>query len=542
MLPLAHMTTHDSTREKVRRALERDGMRQTARTLGVHHSTLARVAAGRGSDRTLAMLAERVKDRVRTSDEFAKVARNVRAPRSTGDIHAWSLERIRAARDEQMRGKFQLPVKLAAAMRTNGELFVAYHTRTAPVGALGAHLKPAAGARGVALQRKAAKSVIIPRGVLLGIAGTRANHALAIGHVVRESNAEGTLVDMRLEEWPLEFVYWDTSREMLMTRTDGGPDVPIIHGDGEWIVFKKYDLEPWKQDACILPGGLLWAALAGAIKDWNLGATSHGQAKMIAQLPEGFTLQNADGLTADAAALLALLQGLVSGENGAGVVPNGTEVDFVSNNSSAWQVFSQLVDNREKIATRIYLGTDAILGATGGAPGVDIAALFRVASTIVQGDLDVICDGINIGMLQPWAAINDGDSRNAPTLEFRMPDPDAAAVAAERDAKEKQLVEAIERRKAAGFDVTQEVVDDLAAVFGVTPSPKLASSAPPAAFTLAPTDAAKVVLGKEARASLGLPPFNDKRDTMTLTQIDALADATGEAQAPAAPPAGAPAP
>lgn len=454
--------------------------RQLSKRYGVSHTAVARAIT----------LAERVKDRVRTSDEFAKVASSVRPPRSTGDVHAWSLETIRSARNEQQAGKFALPVKLASAMRTNGELYVAYHTRTAPVGALGAHLKPGNGTRGKALQSKATKSVIIPRGVLLGIAGTRANHGIAIGHVVRESNAEGTLVDMRLEEWPLEFVRWDASREMLMTRTDGTPDVPIIHGDGEWIVFKKYDLEPWKQDACVLPGGLLWAALAGAIKDWNLASTSHGQAKMIAQLPEGFVLQNADGtLTADAAALLALLQGLVSGENGAGIVPNGTIVDFVANNSNNWQVFDKLVENREKIATRIYLGTDAILGSQGGAPGVDIAALFRVASTIVQGDLDVLCDAINIGMLQPWAAINDGDSRNAPTLEFRMPDPDAAAVAAERDAKEKAFIEAVKQRREAGFEITQAVVDELAKAYGVHPAPRLASSppAPKAAPAGAPT-------------------------------------------------------
>lgn len=497
---------------------------------GVSHMTISRAIAR-------VELAERIKDRVRVAGEFkGGGGAGVRAPRSTGDVHCWSLETIRLARDEQMRGKFSLPVKLAAAMRANGELFTAYHTRTAPVGALGAHLKPAPGARGEALRRKAAKSIIIPRGVLLGLAGTRANHGIAIGHIIRESNREGTIVDMRLEEWPLEFAYWDTSREMLMTRTDGGPDVPIIHGDGKWIVFKKYDLDPWKQDACVLPGGLLWGALAGAIKDWNLASTSHGQAKVIAELPEGFTLQNADGsLSADASTLLTLLQGLISGENGAGIVPTGTKTNFLANGSNAWQVFKELVDNREKIATRIYLGTDAILGATGGAPGVDIAALFRVASTIVQGDLDVICDGINVGMLQPWAAINAGDSSNAPTLEFRMPDPDAAAVAAERDAKEKQLIEAIERRKAAGFDVTQTVVNDLAAAFGVSPAPTLASTTPPAAFTLAPTDLAKVILGAEARASAGLPPFGDERDAMTLDQIAALANATGEAQAPAAP-------
>lgn len=70
--------------------------------------------------------------------------------------------------------------------------------------------------------------------------------------------------------------------------------------------------------------------------------------------------------------------------------------------------------------------------------------------------------------------------------------------------------------------VTQETVDRMALDFGVEPAPQLASIEQSAtSIALAPTDIAKVVRVREARASQGLPPFGDERDDMTISQLDA---------------------
>jgi hypothetical protein len=43
------------------------------------------------------------------------------------------------------------------------------------------------------------------------------------------------------------------------------------------------------------------------------------------------------------------------------------------NSSQAWEVWAKLAEVAERRAARIYLGTDGVLGAQGGAPGVDIS-------------------------------------------------------------------------------------------------------------------------------------------------------------------------
>jgi hypothetical protein len=452
-------------------ALARDGLRATATRVGVSHAALARARDGQAGTVTL----ERIKDKLRVAEEFKGTrAATFRAPRRPQSVLVWDLEKIRLAIDAQMTGQFTLPVALAKAMRRCDALFIAYHNRIAPQFALTARLVAANSARGTALHRKALGSIITPRTVLAGIVGTLADHGLAIGYNDHEPRADGTLVDFRLREWPLEFVRWDATRECLMTRLREGADEPIVHGDGRWTIFRKIENEPWNKEACVLPGGLLWAVLANSVKDWAAASTSHGQAKLIGELPEGWALTDENGaLTPEAETFLGMLQDIVSGESGAGIRPSGAKTDFVANGSTAWQVFSELINSREKAAARIYLGTDAILGSVGGAPGVDIAALFGVATTKIQGDLDALCEGLRTGVYEPWAAINDGDSRNAPSLVYDLPDPDAKAKAEENEAKHERLMKTIERRKEVGFLVTQEVVNALASEFGVNPAPVL---------------------------------------------------------------------
>src|SRR5687767_5189142 len=132
----------------------KESKRSIAKSLGVSDMTIARLARGK----------------VRTADEFPRGVA-IKAPQRDQDPGVWDLETIRAARDAQMIGEFAAPVKLAKAMRTVGELFVAYHNRIAPQAAIAAELIPAKGARGKGVARAAADSVICPRSVLQSITG-----------------------------------------------------------------------------------------------------------------------------------------------------------------------------------------------------------------------------------------------------------------------------------------------------------------------------------------------------------------------------------
>ncbi len=489
-------------------------------------------------------------DRVRKAEDFAGSASvRERAPTRRQPDTLWSLEKIRAARDAQMRGDFALPVRLAEAMRTDDALYTAYHNRIAPQSAVATKLVPCANARGEAVAKKAAASCFVSRGTIVGIAGTLANHGIAIGYNIREPSDDGTRVDLRHIEWPLEFVRWNPSTEQLETTVkNGGASVPIVHADGYWVVYRKTDVLPWTQEAALLPASMIWGAHAYALADWAGASKSHGLAKIVGELPSGVSLQEklADGsivLNGEATAFLQMIQDVVSGEAQAAVRPAGSKLDVLANTSTMYQIFSELITDRKKAAAFVYLGTDAFLGAAGGAPGVDISSLFGVSSTKVQGDFEAIEQGLNTGFYPVWTAINCGDSRYSPRIEYLIPDPDAKAKSEENAAKRTRLATAIKELKDTGMVVDQDTVNALAAEMGVNPAPILAAGDSKAVpIPLAPTDIAKIVRVGPALRSIGLETFGDERDGMTITELDeankakaAVAQAQGEAVAAPAP-------
>lgn len=489
--------------------------------------------------------------RVREAEEFAAQL-TARPPTNQQGPLIWSLESIRVARDEQMRGHFKLPVRLAEAMRTDDSLFNAYRLRTLPQLSLSSKLVPAPGTRGEVVARKAAVSVFAASSVLAGIHGTLANHGVAIGYIEHQTDDDGTRTDFRLVEWPLEHVRWNNSRRQLETQTLSGQLVDIVHGDGTWVVFRAFHDLPWTQHACVIPGALVWASHANGLRDLNASTAAHGMAKIIGEMPSGAALKNelTGTLTPQAEAFLQLLVDVVTGAAPAGIRPAGAKTEFISNADTAWQIFQVLIENRDKAATRTYLGTDAILGSNSGAPGVDISELFRVASTILQGDLNVIEQALRTGLYEPWCAINFGDSQYAPRFEYQIPDPDANEKAEQSEARLKGLLDVLERFAKDGFELTQDTINDLAAMLGVTAPPKLpAIAARATTVNLASADVAKVVLVSEARQSQGFLPFGDYRDSMTVAELDqqvlvevakikaqAQTDAASVKAAPAAPP------
>lgn len=516
----------DAKREMIRIGAEAGvPVRALARELGVSPGVVTRA------------LSAKAPKRVRLAKEFPGSV-SVKPQRRQTPTSSWSLETIRAARDAQMRGDFQQAVRLAEILRTDDALFTAYLNRLAPQTAIGCELKSCGGARGDAVMKRAASAVIAPRDVLAGIHGTLVNHGLAIGYLLHEPSEDGSRVTFRLTEWPLEHVKWNPSTERLETTVkDGGARVPIVHGDGHWIVFRKFSDRPWIQDACLLAAAMVWAAHAQGLGDWAGSSKSHGLGKLIGELPEGVSLiaDETGNFTAEATAFLAMLQDIVSGEAGAGIRPAGSKTDMVSNNATNWQVFSELILDRKKASAAIYLGTDATLGAAGGAPGVDISALFGVATTKIQGDLGALQEGMNTGAYQPWTAINEGDSRYAPSLEYRMPDPDAKAKSEEQAAKRTRLFDILDRMAARGFVIDQPTVNKLSDELGIDDPPLLAEATSRAVpLDLAPTSLDSITRGREGRAAKGLPPFGDERDDWTITKIKATEEAQAKAQADAA--------
>ena len=430
--------------------------------------------------------------KVRVGAEFdlSRLRAAMKPPPEMASVYAWTLSAIMDARDAQIRGQFATPARLATAMRTDDALSVARAHRLAPQRCISVEVVPAKGARALSIAGEG-ESLFGDAGVAIS-AGTRADvngclvdHGVAFAFNTWTPRDDGSRIDVEVRYWPIEHVRWDALRRCYVTRVDPscapppadaavdagggawGGEVPIVHGDGRWIVFSAFDHEPHKQEPAVMPGALVWARHAYAIRDWAKGSIAHGSAKVIGKLPEGTALQDAGGMTAEAAAFAELLRAVASSDSPVGIAPAGSTVDFLTNTSTAWQVWTQLVENAERAAARVYLGTDGILGSVGGAPGFDVEALFGVALTKVQGDLDAITRAIATGAIEPWAAINFGDSALAPTRRYMLPDADADAERASRATRRQAFYADIGAARQAGAVIDQAFVDAVATVHNV---------------------------------------------------------------------------
>lgn len=460
-------------------------------------------------------------------------------PRRQGGDYSWGLEQIRSARVAQLRGEFDLPVRMAEAFRTNDALFTAYTTRVSTQNAIKLPWIAADTDTGRVARERAERSVCIPQHVRQSILGTLCNHGVAVGYVVHSTYDDpehGPSLAYSLSEWPLEHVRYNPNNCTLETRTREQALVTITHGDGHWVVFRKFGVAPWTQDACVLPGALVWAAHAFGASDWAAASGSHGQPKLIGTLAEGVKLQRDDDsgeLSAVAQGLLNTLRDVAAGDSITGILPHGATAELLFNGSTAWQVFERLILNREKAAMRIYLGTDAVLGSQGGAPGVDIAALFNVASTRIQGDLEALERGYREGVILPWCAAHAIAVEDAPRLVYAMPDTDGEKRSEQEASALERLAACVDAMKRTGLQVTQEVIDALVSTLSISvPCTLAAVETRQVTLQLAPTDVAKVVTVNEARASQGLAP----REGGDIT----IAEQDAQLKAASVPPAGAP--
>lgn len=429
--------------------------------------------------------------KVRAAAEFdvTRLRLDLDAPRVSPSAYSWALSDIATARDQQMAGRFKLPARLAESMRTDDALYVAFTNRLAALRSVAVGLVPARGARGVPVAAEA--DALFGRGGVgisadteRDIHGALVNHGVAFAVNVATPREDGSRVDFAVKSWPIEFVRWNAVDMRFETQTADGLIEPIVHGDGRWIVVQDGELSPFKNGA-LLPAAMVWARHAFALRDWAKGSIAHGSAKVIGKMAPGTAIRTADGLTPEATAFVDTLKAIAAGDSPVGVIPAGSSLDFLTNNSSAWQVWSELVLNAEKAAARVYLGTDGVLGAAGGAPGVDISALFGVATTKLQGDKAAIERALQTGTIEPWAAINFGDSSLAPKRCYKLPDADADALKKSLADRTTAFSAALKGRKEAGLALTQEDVDGLAADFGVrapkVPAPRLDPAAASAA-------------------------------------------------------------
>jgi hypothetical protein len=520
-----------ATVERLSSHVGEHGIRATSRKLGLAEATIRKVLGGRPVTSDVAGKLACLSARPRQEKDYGKTP-EVKPPRAKTDAYSWDLESIVSARTAQLDGKFERPHSLSVALTTCGEISIARRARCKALTAVATKLVPHGGARGRAVMKRAAAGCSVTPEVIADLLLCLVDHAIAFGYVRQTTLPDASGVDFALTYWPIEHVEHDKQRDVIRTRTEADGWQDIVHGDGRWIIFRKSDRRPWQtDDACLLSSCLVWAGIAEGNADWTSSIRAHGLARILATLPPEEPTRDKDGITPAVNALMTMLTDLLSGDSPVGILPGGVTAKFEANPSNAWQVFDTFGANRGRLAARIYTGSDAILGQANDAPGSDLSKLFNVASTLTADDAKAICSGLDVGFYQPWTALNTGSTQYAPSFEFVLPDPDLDRSRLETATGYERLAAALARMREQKLEVTQGVVDLLAVTLGVSPAPILATE--PGASTsvvLAPTDLVKILRVGVALKSLGLDPFGDDRDNMTVAAFDALATAEVKAQ------------
>lgn len=394
--------------------------------------------------------------------------------RATDAAYAWPLDRVRDARDAQMRGDFRVSSPLAEATKCDPTLYGALLNRICP------HRRLARtwSANNKRIEQEAAETFARDGEALSGpvvadVFERLVQQGLAIGQNIWTPRPDGSRVDVRLAPWPMNSVWHDRTTGTLKTMTTTGIET-IVHGDGKWVVVKHHAAQPWQWGA-IKACGVAWASRAFHIRDRSLNSDTHGEGKFVGTPPPDMDLNSEDGQ-----AFRELVLNLRSRRSG-GIKPNGSEIDLLEAMSQMWQIFREAIVSLDKDVARAYLGQDGSLVNEGG-NYIKAAELAGVRYDLVEGDCTSTGDGFSTGTLRPWSIVNFGRDAKVKT-GWALPDPDEQARRESYAKSVDAFNKAMKEFRANGFVIDQPLVnrtwDGLVAGFGVE-APTLGQEPPPA--------------------------------------------------------------
>ena len=295
----------------------------------------------------------------------------------------------------------------------------------------------------------------------------------------------------------------------------------ITDGDGEWLIYRTVpSQEPWRH------GPWVWATLA-AIFSRDAQYDAQNTSSVCAPTP---VLRAVKPTTEPArreaekqlADLMFQNKMVLSGE---------WLYEVVSASADYIEICEKIV-NRCSDAFETGI-TGNVMGRAAKAAFTDASIYARVTASRRAFYCGTLCRQLRDSGLVWWGLDNYG-SRNVPILSYDVRSPE------DKLAECKALAEAGNSIKAAadgysavGYELDPTWIEEDAQRRGIRILPKKSASGAASKLQLGVDALGAVVRGGPALDSLGLPPFGDERDDMTIAELSAD---------PAAAPAPAPAP
>lgn len=297
-----------------------------------------------------------------------------------------------------------------------------------------------------------------------------------------------------LEAWHPSFIRWDVTRGCFMALTDTVGEVPVVPGDG-WFLLAGQKTRPWMRGVvrCL---GLPAEVRKHAVKDWARWSEKHGLPLVELQVPAS----KAD--SSEASEFFAQMRDLVSDTTIVSPQGDGDQADFKVNlieaKDTAWEGFKELIARQDGDVSIAIEGQNlSTENSTVGAKASSQTG-HTIRQDLREADAWVLAVALHEQVLRAWALWNFGDPMLAPWAVFDPTPPEDLKTSAEMLKAAGDAVTVWRQlAQGAGRDVD---LDELAERFGVPLINAPAPGASPSAANDAPADADEDASPEEARA------------------------------------------
>jgi hypothetical protein len=436
----------------------------------------------------------------------------------------WDLDRVRSAVSLHRRGFFLESSILANAILSFVPVLAALQQRVAPALSL-PHIVHA-GTRGLSriLGREVERQLSPSLGLFPSpyfpptIWGTMGIDIAMLGfsvlqHAYGKPDPETGVRSCYSRRWPTWAVqYWPFRKTFVALTTDGTVD--IVSGDGKFTLIADAE-EPHMLGAIVC---LAEEALDGKSTQQARASyiNRYGNPKWIATMPNGVAVGSPEGNRFfDAVAT-------IRNPDGFGAIPFGATMDIRGLPSGQSTTFKDAIESNWQYVAAGLLGSD---GTMTRGTGVYSAPIFAgVRRDLVARDLKAKVRGVNQGHVGPWLAFNYAASIAEargwidPVLDIPLPDPDADARIESLGKRTIVFLDIVEKKRQAGFEVTQDSVNQEAKSFDIE-APVLAATKAKVTLQLTPSDVAKIASVDEGRVSMGLEPYEDERGEKAIAEV-----------------------
>lgn len=387
-------------------------------------------------------------------------------------LGGWDPNSVRAARDAHMLGNFEQSGRLIDSMLVCPRTYNATRTRLAPPLGLTRQVLASdfQNGRGISETVRADCAALIAEdsdacgnAVLANAFRISASAGFWLGQNIYTPRADGSHVDIKLVPFPIRSLTYDYGVQRYRALTTEGL-IDITPNDGKWVLFEPHGFQSFLMGA-VRSLSLVWADRMYGVRDRSNHAQAHGSPKVLGKLPAGVPSDGPEGK------ILQKLINALRNPRAGGVLPNGTDAEYLELKSLAHKIFGELI---ESDSADIDF---ALLGHAGGVGngGVYVAErlLDGVVYDVVKTDIGGATAPLNQGFFRPYVLINYGRDDVRPKMGWKVPDLREEARLKEIGERHIAFNEALASYAANGFDVDQDAVDQLAAEYKIDTAPKL---------------------------------------------------------------------